>query len=252
VENKAVTLITLYGMPSAGGLKQLSPFVVKVEMALLYLGLEYEVEHLDPLKIRSMSPTGKVPWIRMGKSTLSESDSIIAFLNSKQDADLLDDLTNDQRVLGLALKRLTEDHLYWLMVWARWISDASRLALVESFLESFLDKYPKPIIKLASPFAKRHVSALCKTQGIGLMSDDEREREAMIDFNALSAQLKKMPFLLGSDMTVYDFSVAAVLSGILFFRPNNWLTDMANDFEIFSEYLGRVSERLGGYEFVKD
>jgi len=252
VEKKAVTLITLYGMPSAGGLKQLSPFVVKVEMALLYLGLEYEVEHLDPRKIRSMSPTGKVPWIRMGKSTLSESDSIIAFLNSKQDADLFDDLANDQRVLGLALKRLTEDHLYWLMVWARWISDASRLALVESFLESFLVKYPKYIIKLASPFAKRHVSALCKTQGIGLMSDDEREREAMIDFNALSAQLKKMPFLLGSDMTVYDFSVAAVLSSILFFRPNNWLTDMANDYEIFPEYLGRVSERLGGYEFLKD
>ena len=153
-ENKAITLITLYGMPSAGGLKQLSPFVVKVEMALLYLGLEYEVEHLGPLKIRSMSPTGKVPWIRMGESTLSESDSIIAFLNSKQDADLFDDLTNDQRVLGLALKRLTEDHLYWLMVWARWISDNSRQALAESFL----DQYPKPIIKFASPVAKRYVS----------------------------------------------------------------------------------------------
>ena len=239
-------------MPSAGGLKQLSPFVVKVEMALLYLGLEFEVEHIAPQKIRSMSPTGKVPWIRMGESTLSESDSIITFLNSKQDVDLFDGLTNDQKVLGLALKRLTEDHLYWLMVWARWISNASRLALIESFLESLLDQYPKPVIKLVSPFAKRHVSALCRTQGIGLMSDDEREREAMIDFNALSAQLKKMPFLLGSDMTEYDFSVAAVLSGILFFRPNNWLTDMANDFEIFPEYLGRVSERLGGYEFVKD
>ena len=235
-------------MPSAGGLKQLSPFVVKVEMALLYLGLEYEVEHLGPLKIRSMSPTGKVPWIRMGKSTLSESDSIIAFLNSKQDADLFDHVTNDKRMLGLALKRLTEDHLYWLMVWARWISDNSRQALAESFL----DQYPKPIIKLVSPFFKRHVSTLCRTQGIGLMSDDEREREAMSDFNALSAQLKKMPFLLGPNMTVYDFSVAAVLSSILFFRPNNWLTDMANDFEIFPEYLGRVSERLGGYEFVKD
>ena len=73
-------MITLYGMPSAGGLKQLSPFVVKVEMALLYLGLEFEVEHIAPLKIRSMSPTGKVPWIRMGNSTLSESDSIITFL----------------------------------------------------------------------------------------------------------------------------------------------------------------------------
>ena len=122
-------MITLYGMPSAGGLKQLSPFVVKVEMALLYLGLEYEVEPLGPLKIRSMSPTGKVPWIRMGESTLSESDSIITFLNSKQDVDMFDGLTNDQKVLGLALKRLTEDHLYWLMVWARWISNTPRLAL---------------------------------------------------------------------------------------------------------------------------
>ena len=235
-------------MPSACGLKQLSPFVVKVEMALLYLGLKYEVEHISPLKVRSLSPAGKVPWIRMGKSTLSESDSIIAFLNSKQDADLFDHVTNDKRMLGLALKRLTEDHLYWLMVWARWISNTSRLALTESFL----DQYPKPIIKLVSPFFKRHVSTLCRTQGIGLMSDDEREREAMSDFNALSAQLKKMPFLLGYDLTAYDFSVAAVLSSILFFRPNNWLTDMANDFEIFPEYLGRVSERLGGYEFVKD
>ena len=98
-------------MPSAGGLKQLSPFVVKVEMALLYLGLEFEVEHIAPQKIRSMSPTGKVPWIRMGESTLSESDSIITFLNSKQDVDLFDGLTNDQKVLGLALKRLTEDHM---------------------------------------------------------------------------------------------------------------------------------------------
>ena len=48
-------------------------------MALIYLGLEYEVKHISLLKVRSLSPTGKVPWIRMGKSTLNESDSIIAF-----------------------------------------------------------------------------------------------------------------------------------------------------------------------------
>ena len=106
--------------------------MVKVEMALLYLGLEYEVEHISQLKVRSLSPAGKVPWIRMGKSTLSESDSIIAFLNGNQDGDLFDGLTNDQRVLGLALKRLTEDHLYWLMVWAKWISVTCKAAPAES------------------------------------------------------------------------------------------------------------------------
>ena len=235
-------------MPSACGLKQLSPFVVKVEMALLYLGLKYELEHISPLKVRSLSPAGKVPWIRMGKSTLSESDSIIAFLNGNQDGDLFDGLTNDQRVLGLALKRLTEDHLYWLMVWAKWISDTSRAALAESLL----DQYPRPIKMVISAVTKRQISAMCKTQGIGLMSADERGKEAVKDLTALSDQLEKMPFLLGPDITVYDFSVAAMLSSILFFKPTNWLSDMAKNHEVFPEYLGRVSDRLGDYEFIQD
>ena len=90
-------------MPSACNLKQLSPFVVKVEMALLYLELEYEVKHTSLAKIPLLSPTGKVPWIRVGNVTLSESDSIIAFLNDKACGVLFDGLTNDQQVLGLAL-----------------------------------------------------------------------------------------------------------------------------------------------------
>ena len=241
-------MITLYGMPAACGLKQLSPFVVKVEMALLYLGLEYEVEHISLLKVRSLSPTGKVPWIRMGKSTISESDSIIAFLNGNQDGDLFDGLKNDQRVLGLALKRLTEDHLYWLMVWAKWISDTSSVALTD-FL---FDQYPRPLRMVFSTVTKRQISAMCKTQGIGLMSADERGKEAVKDLTALSGQLENMPFLLGPDMTVYDFSVAAMLSSILFFKPTNWLGDMAKNQEVFPEYLARVSDRLGDYEFIQD
>ena len=148
----------------------------------------------------------------------------------------------------MALKRLTEDNLYWLMVWAKWISDTSSAALAETLF----NQYPRPIKMMISAITKCRISARCKSQGIGSMNDEERGNAAVKDLSALSDELQKMPFLLGSDITVYDFSVAAVLSGILFFRPNNWLTDMANDFEIFPEYLGRVSERLGGYEFVKD
>ena len=74
----------------------------------------------------------------------------------------------------------------------------------------------------------------------------------MKDLTALSDQLERMPFLLGLDMTVYDFSVAAMLSSILFFKPANWLSDMAKNYEVFPEYLGRVSDRLGNYEFTQD
>ena len=234
-------------MPSACNLKQLSPFVVKVEIALLYLELEYEVEHVSPAKVRLLSPTGKVPWIRMGDVTLSESDSIIAFLNDKAGGALFNGLTNDQQVLGLALKRLTEDHLYWLMVWAKWNSEKSRTALTKSLLE----QYPRPIKMIFSASTKRIITARCKSQGIGSMNEEERGNEAVKDLSALSDQLQKMPFLLGSDITVYDFSVAAMLSSITFFKPCNWLSDVAKDYSIFPEYLERVRDRLGGYEFVQ-
>ena len=184
----------------------------------------------------------------MGNMALSESDSIIASLNDKAGGALFDGLTNDQQVLGLALKRLTEDHLYWLMVWAKWISDTSRTALAESLLEH----YPRPIKMMFSAATKSLITARCKSQGIGLMNEKERGNEAVKDLTALSDQLNKMPFLLGPVMTVYDFPVAAMLSSIIFFKPCNWLSDVAKNYSIFPEYLERVRDRLGGYEFVQD
>ena len=83
------------------------------------------------------------------------------------------------------------------------------------------------------------------------MNEEERGNEAVKDLSALSDQLQKTPFLLGSDITVYDFSVAAMLSSITFFKPCNWLSDVAKDYSIFPEYLERVRDRLGGYEFVQ-
>ena len=84
------------------------------------------------------------------------------------------------------------------------------------------------------------------------MNEEERGNEAVEGFDRSLDQLKKMPFLLGSVMTVYDFSVAAMLSSITFFKPCNWLSDVAKDYSIFPEYLERVRDRLGGYEFVQD
>ena len=105
---------------------------------------------------------------------------------------------------------------------------------------------------MLSAATKRRITARCKSQGIGLMNEEERENEAVKDLTALFDQLKKTPFLLGSVMTVYDFSVAAMLSSIIFFKPCNWLSNVAKNYSIFPEYLERVRDRLGGYEFVQD
>ena len=102
-----------------------------------------------------------------------------------------------------------------------------------------------------SAITKRLISARCKSQGIGSMNEEERGNEAVKDLSALSDQLQKMPFLLGSDITVYDFSVAAMLSSVIFVKPCNWHSNVAKNSSIFPEYLERVRDRLGGYEFVR-
>ena len=55
---------------------------------------------------------------------------------------------------------------------------------------------------MISAATKRHIYAVCKSQSISLMDEEERRNEAVKYLTALSDQSKKMPFLFGSDMTV--------------------------------------------------
>ena len=241
-------MIILYGMPPAGGLRQPSPFVVKVEMVLKYLEAEYRTEFVEPWKIRKLSPNGKVPWINIDDFELGESDNIIEHLVRMHKSDLLDTLSTDDQILGTALKRLTEKNLYWYMVWSKWMTAESR----EELIECFFPNYPKLIRTLGTSYTVRLHNAFSKVHGIGSLTEAAREAESRTDLQALSNQLKKSNFLLGQDITVFDFPIASMLASILFHVPKPWLTQLAEDYPVFPAYLNRVSNRLGGFTFIRD
>jgi len=241
-------MITLYGMHPAGGLRQISPFVAKVEMALRYLKADYKNESVGLFKINRMSPNGKVPWIKIDDFELGESDAIIEHLVQMFDSDLLESLSSDDQILGTALKRLTEKNLYWYMVWSKWMTAESR----EEIIECFFPHYPKFARKLGSNYAIRLHTSFSKVHGIGGLTEAAREAEATTDLLTLSNQLEKNDFLLGQDITVFDFSIASMLASILFHIPKTWLTDLAEDYPIFPAYLRRVSDRIGGYPFMQN
>ena len=241
-------MIILYGMPPAGGLRQLSPFVVKVEMALKYLEAEYRTEFVEPWKIRKLSPNGKVPWINIDDFELGESDNIIEHLVRMHKSDLLDTLSTDDQILGTALKRLTEKNLYWYMVWSKWMTTECR----EEIIDCHYSHYPKFLRKLGSIYAARLHNSFSRVHGIGDLSAVTRDAEATTDLITLSRQLEKNDFLLGGNITVFDFSVASMLAPILFHIPTTWLTNLAEDYPVFPAYLNRVSNRLGGFTFIRD
>ena len=235
-------------MPPAGGLRQLSPYVVKVEMALTYLNAKYISKSVDPWKIRKLSPNGKVPWIEIDNLEIGESDVIIEHLVKVYKSDLPGSLSADDQILGTALKRLTEKNLYWYMVWSKFMTAESR----EEIISCFFSRYPKSVQKFASRYAIKTHTSFSKVHEIGNLSEAIRDAEITSDLLTLSQQLEKDNFLLGQEITVFDFPIAAMLASILFHTPKTLLTVLVEGYPVFPAYLARVSDRLGGFPFTQN
>ena len=108
----------LYTFPETFGLRNVSPFCLKVEMALAHLGQNYEIVlESNPHK----SPKGKLPYIIDGDLTLADSELILEYLDEKTGGGLYGGLSDDERARGVAFTRLIEDHLYWILVASRWV-----------------------------------------------------------------------------------------------------------------------------------
>jgi glutathione S-transferase len=91
--------ITLYASPAGFGLPDTSPFVIKTEVQLKMAGLAYDRESTIP----PQAPNGKLPFINDHDEVVSDSTLIRT------------------RAESWAIERLLEDHLYFAMVWFRWI-----------------------------------------------------------------------------------------------------------------------------------
>ena len=66
-------MITLVTLPPAFGLRNVSPFCLKVEMALTHLGLEFDYEtEQDPRK----APKGKLPYLLIDGERIADSELI--------------------------------------------------------------------------------------------------------------------------------------------------------------------------------
>ena len=133
------------------------------------------------------------------------------------------------------------------MVWSKFMTSESR----EEIIGCFFSRYPKFIQKFASKYAIKTHTRFSEVHEVGNLSEARRDAEATADLLTLSLQLEKDNFLLGPEITVFDFSIAAMLASILFHTPKTWLTVLAESYPVFPNYLARVSDRLGGFPFTQ-
>ena len=83
----------LHTFPPAFGQRNPSPFCMKVEMALTYLGMDFSVrENMELTK----SPKRK-PWLEDQGRVIADSDLILHYLDNKSDGALFRHLTTQQQ-----------------------------------------------------------------------------------------------------------------------------------------------------------
>jgi len=233
-------VIALTTFPTAFGLRNVSPFCLRVEMALKHLGLPFEIvlEH-NPAK----GPKKKLPFIRSNNEIIDDSELIYLHLDELTGGGLFGELSPSEYGIGCAFTRLVDDHLYWLIVASRWLDDD----WFPNVHEGFFKPFPPLVRHLISAVARRQVRKTLDLQGLGRHSLDQQRDFARRDLQALAQVLSNSPYIVGSKLSVFDFSVTSMLSGLLDNEPATWMTTIAQEFPQLKDYAEAIQAEVGVY-----
>lgn len=233
-------MIKLYIFPPAFGLRNVSPFSLKVELALKFLNLEYElVELSDPRQ----APLAKLPYIDDDGEIVPDSELILDYLDKKTNGGLYGDLSPAERGIGTAMTQMVEHHLYWLMVASRWLDDDWFVHVKRDFFGAL----PGPMTHIVGAMARKQVKQTYKLHGLGGHSLATQAEFARRDFAAIDALLKEHSYIVADRLTVFDFNVAGSLAGILDQKPDTWMNPILNEFPKLKEYAESVQHGVGVY-----
>jgi len=231
-------MLTLVTFPPAFGLRNVSPFCLKIEMLLTSLDIPFDItEQADPRK----APKGKMPYLITDKGLVADSELITEYLDELTGGKVYAGLTEQQKAQGVALTRLAEDHLYWLMVASRWLDDDWWPNVVEGFFSGI----PGLIRPLIVSIPRRTITKTYNLHGLGRHTLEEQEGFARRDLAALAGAVPEQGFLFGDTPGIFDFTVAGMMAGVYDNQPLTWVSKLAEEHTGLRDYTERVQESVG-------
>lgn len=202
-------MITLHTFGPAFGQPDSSPFVMKA-MALLKLSgqpFTTSVYAGGP----KLGPKGKRPYLVDDGVTVADSTLIRFHLEQTYGLDFDAHLTPQQKGVTWAVEKMCEEHLYFAVVYFRWMVD-------ENFNKgpaTFFNKVPA-LIRLFVRAAMRNKSRkMLHAQGLGRHTEAEITQLASRDIDALAQVLGDDDWLGGSTPCAADASAGAFVLACL-------------------------------------
>ncbi|MEJ0085762.1 MAG: glutathione S-transferase family protein [Pseudomonadota bacterium] len=200
-------MITLYTFGQYFGLPDPSPFVMKCEMLLKLAKLEYQTNTRGFGK----APKGKLPYIDDNGAIVADSTLIRMYLEQKYAIDF--DRTLSQRDRGIAwgLEKMLEDHVYWAVVYWRWMIDAN----FDRGPRGFFKRAPAIIRPIIVKLVRRSVRSKLHGHGLGRHSEAEMTAMTSRAFEALSQILGGNKYLMGDEPCGADATAFAFIASSL-------------------------------------
>jgi glutathione S-transferase len=223
-------------MPGTDQLESMSPFCMKVEVYLKLQKIPYKIASGDPRK----TPKRKLPVIVDDGITIADSSAVIAHLERKAEKALDDGLDDAGRARAHVLKRMFEESLYFVMLWARWADDAGWDAL-RPHIEKVV---PAPVRWFVPGLIRKKLVASLVAQGTGRHSRDEIYALGKADLEAVSSLLGDGRYLLGEQLRTIDVIAYSFLANIVLWPKPSPLTETVQALPGLDLYVKRILSRL--------
>ncbi|MEQ8178391.1 MAG: glutathione S-transferase family protein [Amphiplicatus sp.] len=225
-------MITFYAFGPMWGLPDPSPFVSKTEIHLKMAGLDYETEFGG----YSKAPKGKLPFIEDGGETVADSTFIRRHIEKKYGFDFDAGLTRAERATAWAVERMLEDHLYWAVLYFRWVDYENFWAGPASFFKGA----PEEAIKQQ----REEVVEKARAHGIGRHSPEEVATLGCESLDALATLLDDGPYLFGEKPSGADATAFALVAGALCPLFDSPLRDGAESLPNLKRYKDRMMKQF--------
>jgi len=218
-----------FGQPDA------SPFCLKAMCLLHIAGVNWTtVPGSDVRK----APVRKLPVLIDGNTVVYDSDNIRTHLETQYGADFDNGLDAYQRAQSRSIIRMVEEHLYFCMVYDRWIPDGSWVHIKKVFFAEL----PPVIRSIVPSIARKSVISDLKGQGLGRLSYSEMLARAKLDISAVENLLGHHNFLFGDKPNAADVSCACMLVHIAASPLESSLRECVRENQQLMRYTNRVME----------
>jgi glutathione S-transferase len=228
-------MIKLVQFHPAFGVRNMSPFCLKLETYLRLAGIEHQIVSSNDTR---GAPKGKLPYLIDGDLPIGDSALIIDYLKAKHGDPLDGALGPEQQAQSIAWRALFEDHLLFPLLYSRWIDPAGWRKM-----RTLFERMPFPLRQIVPGLVRGRVRKQILGQGMGRHSAQEIYHFGLQDLAAIEILLGKQDFMQGPAPTTLDATAYGFLANLVDTDFDNPLNRRARASPTLVAYCERIKRR---------